>query len=179
MIYLFLAPGFEEIEALTTVDILRRAECELKTVGVGGKRVTGAHGIEVTADLTQEEAVTEGLEMVILPGGVPGTPNLEKSPVVRTMVDYCHEKGLWLAAICAAPSIFGHWGLLAGKRATCFPGYEDQLSGAAATGESVVVDGKIITGKGAGVTIPFALKIVEQLVGKDTAEKLRKSMQCQ
>ena len=130
MIYVFLAEGFEEIEALAPVDVLRRARLEVQTVGVGGRKITGSHGITVVCDLVDDEARIDGLEMVVLPGGVPGTPNLEASPVVQRFVDYAAQNDLWLAAICAAPSILGHKGLLDGMEATANPGFQDQLGAA-------------------------------------------------
>ncbi len=121
MIYLFLADGFEEIEALATVDVLRRADLEVKTVGVGSKRVTGSHHIVVEADLEQFEVLTDTMEMVILPGGMPGTLNLENSPVVTASLRYCADNGLPIGAICAAPSVLGHLGLLKGKKPCASP----------------------------------------------------------
>lgn len=178
MIYVFLADGFEEMEALITVDLLRRAELEVKTVGIGGRQITGAHGIPVLADLADTEAVTDGLQMVVLPGGLPGTPNLEQSPVVQRFIDYAVDQGLYLAAICAAPSILGHKGLLKGKQATCYPGYEEELTGAQVTGEPVVVDGQFITAKGAGVTIPFALELISLLKNRELADTIKAAIQC-
>ena len=177
MIYLFLANGFEEIEALATVDVLRRAGCTLVTVGVGGQKITGSHNIEVTADLNETEIDINALDMVILPGG-PGTPNLEKSSFVRATIEYCANNDKYIAAICAAPSILGHMGLLAEHTAICFPGYEEELHAKEISKDSVCVSGKIITAKGAGVTVDFALKIVEVLYGAEKSNKLRKSMQC-
>jgi protein deglycase len=177
MIYLFLAAGFEEIEALATVDILRRAGCELLTVGVGGKRITGSHNIEVTADQDENEMELGSPDMVILPGG-PGTKNLEKSSVVCTAIRYCAENDKYIAAICAAPSILGHMGLLAEHTATCFPGYEEELQAKELSKDSVCVSEKIITAKGAGVAVDFALKIVEVLYGAEKSNKLRKTIQC-
>ena len=135
MIYVFLASGFEEIEALAVVDILRRAELEVQTVavGVGEKTVRGAHGIPVVADVTEEQAKPEGLEMVVLPGGMPGTLNLEKSQTVQEFLQLASNNGLWIGAICAAPSILGHNGLADGKRVTCYPGFESQLTQSAYT----------------------------------------------
>lgn len=178
MIYVFLANGSEEIEALASVDVLRRAEYDVKTVGVGGKRIIGSHGVEITADITEAEVTTDDMELVLLPGGMPGTLNLEKSPIVQASLDYCVREGKYIAAICAAPSILGHRGDLEGKEAICFPGFEDQLHGARISSSPVCVDGKIITGKGPGVTIEFALQIVEQLSGKALAERIRAGMQC-
>ena len=177
MIYLFLASGFEEIEALTPVDLLRRAGCELVTVGVGSRKVTGSHNIEVTADLDENEVEFKSLDMVILPGGA-GTPNLEKSSFVRAAIQYCAQNDKYIAAICAAPSILGHMGLLAGHTATCFPGYEEELQAKEVSKDSVCVSGKIITAKGAGVAVDFALKIVEVLYGTEKSNMLRKTIQC-
>ena len=122
MIYLFLADGFEEVEALTPVDYLRRCELEVKTVGVHGKMVRGSHGITVIADCTMYDVELDQAQMIILPGGMPGTLNLEKSRMLQGLIDLCTERNIPIAAICAAPSILGHKGLLEGKKATCFPG---------------------------------------------------------
>lgn len=178
MIYTFLAPGFEEIEALTTVDILRRAEFGVKTVGIGGKSITGSHGISVLTDMEDSDVVTEGIEAVVLPGGMPGTLNLEKSPIVRAVVEYAFESGILIAAICAAPSILGHLHMLNGREAICFPGYEQELFGARISEKHVCEDGPFITAKGAGVTVDFALKIVEKLANPSLSLKIRKSIQC-
>lgn len=178
MIAVFLAQGFEEIEALAVVDVLRRAELPVKTVGVGGKEITGAHGICVRADLEEKEITTDELEAVVLPGGMPGTLNLEGSPIVRACIRYCWENGLYVCAICAAPSILGHMGLTAGKKVTCFPGFEGELKGAVDTDLSVVTDGKLITGKGPGAAVEFALEIVARLCDRTEASKIRMAMQC-
>lgn len=178
MIAVFLANGFEEIEALATVDILRRAGLEVVTVGVGGATVTGAHGITVMADRPDTQPLTEPLEAVVLPGGIPGTPNLEASPVVQEQLDKAAAAGALLCAICAAPSILGHKGLLSGKRATCYPGYDTELIGARYTSDSVTVDGNVITAKGAGVSAEFALSIVAALVSPEKAAQLGAQMQC-
>jgi len=178
MTYLFLANGFEEIEAITTADILRRAGCELITVGVGDKKVTGSHGIEVTADIEEKDAVTDALDMVVLPGGMPGALNLEKSPIVRAAIQYCAENEKYIAAICAAPSILGHMGLLKEHTAVCFPGFEQELNAKALSLDSVCVSGRIITAKGAGVAVDFALKIVEVIYSPEKSMMLRKSIQC-
>lgn len=177
MIYLFLANGFEEMEALAPVDILRRAGLELATVGVGGRKITGAHNIEVTADFTEEEVKFDSIDMVILPGG-PGTKNLEQSVVMRNAVLNCAEKGKPIAAICAAPSILGHLGLLKEHTATCFPGYEQELGARELSESFVCVSKNIITAKGAGVAVDFALKIVEVLCGSEKSNRLRKTIQC-
>ncbi|MEG1427523.1 MAG: DJ-1/PfpI family protein [Oscillospiraceae bacterium] len=178
MIYVFLAEGFEEIEALATVDILRRAELSVKTVGVTGKTVTGSHGIPVEADMILQELTTDDMELIVLPGGMPGTLNLEKNPIVQAAITYCARNNKYICAICAAPSILGHMGLLQGKKAVCFPGFENELLGATLAGGAVCRDGNYITGKGAGVTVDFALKIVEIFVSKEKADKLFAGMQC-
>lgn len=178
MIYLFLAPGFEEIEALAPLDILRRAELEVATVGVSGRLVAGAHHIAVEADLAPMEVDLSQMEGVILPGGMPGTLNLEKSPVVQAALDAAAEGNRLMAAICAAPSILGHKGLLQGKRAVCFPGFEDQLTGATLAGEPVCRDGNIITAKGAGAAIEFGLAIAAYYKGDRAASSLGAAMQC-
>lgn len=177
MIYVFIANGFEEIEALAPVDLLRRAQRDVRTVGVGGKTVTGSHGISVVCDMTEEEVIPAEMEMVVLPGGMPGTLNLEKSAVVQSAVSYAVQNEKWVAAICAAPSILGRMGLLRGRRATCYPGYEDQLEAQIAQ-EVVCVDGKFVTARGAGVSVEFGLKLVELLTGTDRAQALRDSLQC-
>jgi 4-methyl-5(b-hydroxyethyl)-thiazole monophosphate biosynthesis len=172
-----LADGFEEIEALTVVDVLRRAGIETKMVSVtGGKAVRGAHDIVVTADLLFEEADYEKCEMIVLPGGMPGTKNLEKHEGLAEQLNAFSQNGKWLAAICAAPSILGKMSLLKGKRATCYPGYENQLAGAVFTEEKVVLDGRTVTSRGAGTAMEFSLKLVELLKNEQTSATLRKAM---
>lgn len=177
MIYVFLANGCEEVEALTPVDILRRAERDVRTVGVGGKTVTGSHGIPIVCDLTEDEVIPGEMEMVVLPGGMPGTLNLEKSEIVRSVIQYAAETGKWVAAICAAPSILGHMGLLKGRSATCYPGFEDQLDAKVSEGP-VCVDGKFVTARGMGVSVEFGLKLVELLTDTARSRKLAASLQC-
>lgn len=179
MTYVFLANGFEEIEALTAVDLLRRAGVPLQTVGVGGKQIVGAHQIPVTADLEESEISADGLKMVILPGGMPGTTNLEQSRIVRDTVAACYENGGYVAAICAAPSILGHMGMLQGRRATVSDGFVSEITGAQYTGELVTQDGRIITGRGPMAATAFALQLVALLAPHEEAEKLRNLMQCQ
>ncbi len=176
MVYLMLADGFEEIEALTPLDILRRAQIEVKTVGVTGKTVTGAHSIPVVADILLDDIVLEDMSAVILPGGMPGTLNLKNEKAVENAVLYAAEKGLLIAAICAAPSILGNLGLLESKEAICFPGFENELKGADISDKSVVLSGNIITAKGAGVAAEFGFEILKQLKDEDTAQRLKKAM---
>lgn len=177
MIYLFLQNGFEEVEAMAPIDILRRAGAELVTVGEGGRVVTGSHGVQVTADLEETDISLDNMDMVILPGG-PGTPNHEKSPMVRASLNYCAQNGKYLAAICAAPSVLGHLGLLEGHSAVCFPGYEAELGADQVLQEPVCVSGNVITARGAGVAVDFALKIVEVLYGTQKSQEIRKKIQC-
>ena len=179
MIYVYLAQGFEEIEALATVDFLRRCDLEVVTAGVGSQDVTGAHDITVLADTVESMLVkSDDVEAVILPGGMPGTLNLEKSKMVQDMLDFASEKGIVIGAICAAPSVLGKKGLLQGKKATCFPGFEDQLIGAVVTGASVEADGNINTAKGAGCSIDFAYAIAEKLLGSEKPSHVKLSIQC-
>ena len=176
MIYVFFAHGFEEIEAITAVDVLRRAELEVVTVGVGSKTITGSHGITIHCDISERQVDVRKLDMLVLPGGIPGTLNLEKSPVVKAIIEYAAANDAWLTAICAAPSILGHMGILEGKKATCAPGWEDQLEGANHTAAAVEQDGKIITADGAGSSLPFALKLVEVLISKERASDIGSAM---
>lgn len=177
MVYVFLANGFEEIEALATVDFLRRAGVQVTTVGVGGNEITGSHGIKVLTDSITVHY--EDMQGVILPGGMPGTLHLESSALVKNAVLYAAEHGLLIGAICAAPSVLGHLGLLEQKNATCYPGFEQELKGALISTASVVRDDNIITAKGAGVTIEFAAEIVSALSSADTANTVKEAMQCQ
>ena len=176
MIYLFLAEGFEEIEALTPVDVLRRAGLEVKTVAVGtSKTVKGSHGIEVVADVLESELGNDVPEAIILPGGMPGTINLEKSAIVIDTLMRAMINGSLVCAICAAPSILGNCGYLKSKKATCYPEFEEYLDGATFTNERVVRDGSIITAKGMGCAAEFALCIVEALLGKEKADEVAHS----
>lgn len=163
MIYMFLAEGFEETEAIGTLDVIKRAGLEIKTVGVEKKEITGAHGITVLSDLSEEE-ICKIPDGVVLPGGMPGTLNLKESPVVCCVTKECFENGGLVAAICAAPMILGEMGILNGKRATCFPGFEQHLKGAEYTENSVECDKNVITAKGAGAAMLFGAEIAEYFV---------------
>ncbi|WP_124098792.1 DJ-1 family glyoxalase III [Ruminococcus sp. Marseille-P6503] len=179
MVYVFLADGFEELEAIAPIDILRRAGAEVKTVGIGSREVTAAHGVKFIADITVKEIkLNNELEMIVLPGGMPGADNLENCPEVQAAIDYCSESDKLIGAICAAPKILGHKGLLNGRYATCFPGFESQLADAKVTSQLVTVDGTYITAKGAGAAIAFALKLVEAMFSKAKAEQLEATLQC-
>ena len=184
MTFVFFAEGFEEIEALTVVDILRRIGRKVTTVGVGGRTIRGAHGIPVICDAQEEDVSPDDLEMVVIPGGMPGVSNLEKSPVVKKFIQAAEEQGAYLAAICAGPSLLGKMGLLQGKKAVCYPGFEQELTGAILTGEFVQQDGRIITAKGPGVSMEFALRLAE-LLSSDTGsqavknfEEMKAALQC-
>lgn len=177
MIYLFLEDRFEEVEALAPIDILRRAGADLKTVGESGRVVTGAHGVSVMADLLESDVSFDNMDMVILPGG-PGTSNHEKSAVVRDALQYCEKNKKLIGAICAAPSVLGHLGILRGKKAVCFPGFEAELEGATVLQDPVCVSQNVITARGAGVAIEFALALTAAVFGDKKSEEIRKSIQC-
>ena len=178
MIYMFLADGFEEVEALCPLDILRRAGLEVTTVGVGGKDVVrGAHGITVHADIPDVMYRDSTPDMIILPGGMPGSSNLDESRIVDSALRDASRRGKFLAAICAAPMVLGKRGYLEGPRAVCFPGFEEYLNGAEIdTQNALVRDGNIITAKGMGVAFDFGLELVRCLKGDDAAEKMKSSV---
>ena len=176
MIYMFLANGFEEVEALAPLDLLRRAGCEVTTVGIGGDMIVGSHRIAVQADIPDTMFRDAHPEMVILPGGMPGTKNLDASRTVDTALRAAASSGAYLAAICAAPMVLGKRGYLEGKRAICFPGFEGELKGAEIAAERVVTDGKVITAAGMGVALDFGLALVAALKGQDAADALRRAV---
>lgn len=175
MVYVHLADGFEEIEALTIVDVLRRAGVDAKTVSMGeGKMVRGAHDIKVEADLMFAEADYEACEMIVLPGGQPGTTNLSKHEGLAKQINAFAQNGKWIAAICAAPVVLGGLSLLKGKRATSYPG--TQLEGAIYSEDRVVRDGRIITSRAPGTAMEFSLELVKQLKGEEAVAQLKKAM---
>ncbi len=172
-----LAEGFEEIEAISIIDVLRRAAFDVVTVSVTGeKRVVGSHEIPVFADELFENINYSEVDMIVLPGGMPGAKNLNSHEGLKNRILEFNESGKYLGAICAAPLVFGELGILNGKIATCYPGFESYLHGAEITGNATEVNGNILTGKGAGVAIDFAIKIVEQLKGKEIAQNLAEKM---
>lgn len=177
MVYVFLADGFEEIEAIAPVDIMRRAGIDVKTVGVTGKTVTGAHGIEISSDLSLNDVSLYDANLLFLPGGMPGTTNLLENDELKELIIAANENGILVSAICAAPMILGKLGLLKGKSATCFPGFEQYLEGANVTNDKVVFDGNIITSRGAGTAHLLGFKFVEILKDKKTADELSSAMQ--
>ncbi len=176
MIYVFLANGFEEIEAMSVIDILRRARLEVTTVGVGGTEITGAHGVTVKADLPADEADFIDVDLMVLPGGQPGADNLTESADVQRCIDLCLEYNVPMAAICAAPMVFGRKGLLDGKKATCYPGCEGGMGKAEVTGKEVEIDGLFITSKGPATAQMFAFTLVGLMVGRDKVDEICKGM---
>lgn len=178
-VILFFANGTEEVEALTAVDLLRRAGAELTLAGVGGTALTGSHGIRITADVCADEITSfDDYDMVVIPGGLPGTTHLDESSAVDKALRTVHTKGGYLAAICAAPLVLGKRGYLQGKTAVCYPGFESYLEGAhkPCDGTRVCTDGKIITGAGAGVATEFALALITALYGVEKADTIRRSI---
>ncbi len=176
-IYVHLAEGFEEIEAITIIDVLRRAALNVQTVSVTGEHeVTGAHGVPVKADLLFEKASYDESQMIILPGGMPGSKNLMEHTGLSKQLQQFNREGKMIGAICAAPMVLGNLGLLNGKKAVCYPGFENQLIGASLSTQPSVVDGTIITGRGVGAALDFALNIVKELKDKPTADKLGQAL---
>lgn len=170
---IFLADGFEEIEALTVVDLLRRAGIDITMVSImGRKSVTGSHQITVEADELLDAADFDSADMLILPGGMPGTSNLFGCEPLKERIREFYDKNKLLSAICAAPTVYGKMGLLEGKKATCYPGCEADLKGADPQTSEVVKDGNFITSRGMGTAIPFGLAIIEQFQGKEAADTM-------
>lgn len=176
MVYVHLAEGFEEIEAMTIVDVLRRAEIETKTVSIGEKRVVGAHGVAVTADIVFEEADYSTCDMIVLPGGMPGTANLQAHKGLEENILAFASVNRWIAAICAAPMILGGLGLLEGKRATIYPGMESHLAGATPVSDPVAVDGRIITSQAPGTAMVFALELINAIKGKTAMKSVEEGL---
>lgn len=177
-VYVFFAEGFEEIEGLTVVDMLRRVQIETVMVSVGtSKMVKGAHGITVEADGVFSEYTYDDGCMAVLPGGMPGTNYLMEHNGLKQVLLTYHKEKKYLAAICAAPSVLGMNGLLEGRHATCYPGFEDKLLGAKALSDAVVMDGTIITSRGMGTAISFGAALVSVLAGEETAEELLQAIQ--
>lgn len=175
-VIVFLADGTEEIEALAPVDMLRRAGADVTFAGAGKKECTCSHGVKITADKTAAECEGEDYDMVVLPGGMPGTLNLGADVSVEKIAKKAFAEGAFVAAICAAPSVLGAWGMLAGKKATCYPGFEEKLAGALLAEKKPVRDGNIITAPGAGAAMDFALILVSALYGEEASENLRKAV---
>lgn len=177
MIYAFLATGFEEVEAIAPIDVLRRAGLEVTTVSITDQTtVLGAHGIPVVADTLFAEVDFSDADLLFLPGGMPGASNLDAHDGLRQLILAHHAAGKPLAAICAAPLVYGNLGLAQGKRMTCYPGFEQYLTGATYTGAPVERDGLMFTGKGPGAALALGYLLVEHFCGKETADQLRQGM---
>ena len=177
MIYVFLATGFEDIEALAPVDIMRRAGLEVQTVSITGERIVeSAHGVGIVADLLLPDVDFSEAEMLVLPGGLPGSTNLDACHPLTAAIKRHFEAGGPIAAICAAPLVFGHLGVLQGRRATCYPGVETELKGATYTAAIVEQDENIITGKGPGAAFEFGYTIVDFFLGEGASQPLRQGM---
>lgn len=176
MICILLADGFEEIEALTPLDMLRRAGLNVKTVAIGSRIAVGAHGIAVVCDLLPEEVKLSEVSMTVLPGGMPGATNLDAAEFTDKIIAATLKNGGRLAAICAAPLILGRRGLLEGRRAVCYPGFENELRGATIACEGVVTDGNVTTAKGMGVALAFSKELISLILGEDEAIRLGKAI---
>lgn len=177
MVYVFLADGFEEVEAIEPIDIMRRAGIDVLTVSLDDAPVTGAHNISVKADIVIDEVNKDDIEAVVLPGGGRGHENLDASDSVHALINYAVANGKYVCAICAAPSILGRKQLLDGKKATCYPGFEKYLYGAEYVTDKVVVDGKVITARGAGAAAEFGFEITAALRDRETADAVKAQMQ--
>ncbi len=177
-VYIFLAEGFEEVEALMTVDILRRAGIDMQMVSITGqKQVEGSHKIKIEADKLYEEIDPGEADMLVLPGGMPGTKNLAAHESLCSWLKAFHQAGKGLAAICAAPSVLGANGILEGKQAVCYPGFEKELTGAKILEAPVVRDKNVITARGLGTAVEFGLAIVEMLVSREKAKEIKEQIQ--
>lgn len=172
----YFATGYEEVEALSVVDVLRRGGVEVVMVGVDGKTVVSSHQVSINMDTTIDQVDHSEIDMMVLPGGVPGVHNLAANGGLVENLKAFKMQGKWIAAICAGPSILGKIGLLEGEKATCYPGFEEQLLGASHVPERVVVSNHIITGIGAGAALDFGYKLLEVLKDQATSEKIRQAM---
>ena len=177
MVYMLLGTGFEETEAVTPIDLLRRAGVSVATVGIGGKVIVGSHGIPVTADMELGQMDLTQLDMIVLPGGMKGVASIKGCPEALEAVQFAWENGRFVAAICAAPFILGELDLLEGRHATCFPGFEKSFPEGAYTGEKVTQDGNIITASGMAQSLPFALELLRTLAGDKAVEKVAEGIQ--
>lgn len=174
---IFMADGCEEIEGLTVVDIVRRAKMEIVMISITGKReVTSSHQVTFLTDALAAEVDYDTLDGIVLPGGMPGTLNLQADETVNKVIRQFATEGRLVCAICAAPSVLGAAGILEGKCATCHPGFEEKLTGAKVEEKEVVVDGNVITSRGMGTAIPFALEIVRYFADDETVEQVRKGL---
>lgn len=177
-VYVFLADGTEEVEALTAIDLLRRAKVEVVTVSVmDRKHIISSHNIGIVADEVFGASDYMDGDMVVLPGGMPGTINLREHEGLKEVLVAYKEAGKYLSAICAAPTVLGCNGMLQGKKAVCYPGFEEELIGAEVLTQGVVTDGQFITSKGLGTAIDFSLELVRLLVGEECAQQISKAIQ--
>lgn len=176
MVYVLLGKGFEEVEAITSIDYLRRASIAVATVGIGGRKIVGGHGIPVEADMEIGQMDLTDLDMIVLPGGLGGVAAIEGCEQAMQAIRFAWENDKYVAAICAAPTILGKMGLLAGKTATCYPGCEEKLAGANYKEASAVADGKLITGASAGCAEKFANCLIEALKGEQAASAVRRQI---
>lgn len=176
MVYVLLGKGFEEVEAITPIDYLRRAKIAVTTVGIGGKEIAGGHGICIKADIEIGEMDLTDLDMIVLPGGMGGVAAIKGCEEALQAIRFAWENDKYVAAICAAPTILGEMGLLEGKSATCYPGCEEKLTGAVYKERAAVADGKLITGASAGCAEKFANSLIEALKGKEAASAVRQQI---
>ncbi len=177
MVYMLLGTGFEETEAVAPLDLLRRAGVEIATVGLNGKTIRGSHGIEITADLEIGEMDLTAVDMIILPGGLGGVASIKACPQALEAVRFAWENEKYVAAICAGPTVLAMLGITEGLETTCYPGCESQMAGAKCRENAAAVwDGRVITGTSAGCAIPFGLKLIEALKGRETAERIAKQI---
>ena len=174
MVYILLADGFEEMEALVPADLLRRAGIEVKLVGLDAPVITGSHGIAVTADLLLEQASAEEMDMLVLPGGMGGVESMQMDLFALAFIQKAYTLGRWLAAICAAPTLLAHLGLLDRRKAVCYPGLEDEMGSAVVLPhQEVVVDGRIVTARAAGCAYEFGFQLITLLAGQSKTEEVR------
>lgn len=177
MVYMLLGTGFEETEAIAPLDLLRRAGVEVLTVGLSGKTIYGSHNIGIEADITVEQMDLTALEMIILPGGLGGVASVSACPEALDALRFAYENNKFVAAICAGPTVLAGLGITDGKKATCYPGFENKMGSANMLPDAAAVrDGNIITGTSAGCAVPFGLELVAALKGQDTADKVKKQI---
>lgn len=176
MVYVLLGTGFEEMEAIAPIDLLRRAGIGVITVGLNGQTITGGHGIAVHADITIDQMSWDDLDMVVLPGGLGGVSSIKACPKALDTVRYAYKNGKWVAAICAAPTILANLGITDGKQAVCYPGCESEMGSAQMADTACVRDGKVLTGTSAGCAIPFALELITVLRGADVAAQIKEQI---
>jgi len=176
MVYVLLGTGFEETEAITPIDLLRRAGIEVLTVGLNGKTVFGGHGIGIAADITPDEIDLTDLEMVVLPGGLGGVASIRASKQAIELIQFAADNGLYTAAICAGPTVLGDLGITKGKRIVCYPGCEEGCPGAILENTAACTDGKLITGTSAGCAVAFGLALIAALKGEEAAAAIKKQI---